>query len=295
MSKWYKKVGKAIGGTLISSLTGGLLGNDALGSGNPIGGEFGANFWDPLDLSGTTARKYQASQAEEERAWQEKMSNTAHQREMADLKAAGVNPIMTVNGGQGATSGTGASASGDTSNGAEQIASLLNAFSQIKNASTSAKATKSQADLNTAQEENVKNEIVNRNLNTAQNIAESNARISHINEQAKSEAIDNHINEMLGISRQDTGQTRQVAWLHHNNQTKNELNAQIKSQNRSNKALKTHMDQQTRVAKEEFDKRVMSKLTYKERLQYKAARDTVSGQNTKYKLARIAKQRGAFN
>lgn len=83
------------------------------------------------------AMDFSAEQAAKNRDWQQYMSNTAHQREVADLKAAGLNPILSAMGGQGAAVTSGATASGVTSAGAKgeadtsasaAIASLLGSF-----------------------------------------------------------------------------------------------------------------------------------------------------------------------
>lgn len=111
------------------------------------------------------AMAFNQQEAAKSRQWQEYMSNTAHQREVADLKAAGLNPVLSASGGNGAAVTSGATASGVTSTGASakadesisgMIASIFSSFlntqTQLEAANINARTQQAVADKYTAME-----------------------------------------------------------------------------------------------------------------------------------------------
>lgn len=74
---------------------------------------------------------WSAEQAQKQMDFQREMSNTAHQREVADLKAAGLNPVLSANSGASVPNG----ASGDTdTSAAANVGGILQQVLQAQSA-----------------------------------------------------------------------------------------------------------------------------------------------------------------
>ena len=105
------------------------------------------------------AMQFNAAEAQKNRDWQLMMSNTAHQREIKDLMAAGLNPVLSAMNGNGAAVTSGATASGVVGSGSKAdadtatsgaivnlLGSILSAQTSIENANVNARTQEAVAD-----------------------------------------------------------------------------------------------------------------------------------------------------
>lgn len=164
------------------------------------------------------AMAWSAAEAQRNRDWQERLSNNAHQREVQDLIAAGLNPILSAN--QGAYTGSGATGQGFSSNGAmgqvdttannamgQLYSTMLNTASQAAITQMYTDATKYQADLQyAASKAQTDASIFNNNNNI-----DAQKAINSMNRDSAIRQAQIHAGATMGAASMSAGATRYAA------------------------------------------------------------------------------------
>lgn len=143
-----------------------------------------------LDFVGGSMRnRSEAKESARNRSFQQQMSSTAYQRSMADMKAAGLNPIMAGKLGGASTPGGSKANFGNPTEGAA---------SKIQQAQlTKALVQKAQAEANSASQLAIQNKMDTDNLR-AQGLSPMQMKHTGLN-QATSMAVDGAVSTAKGL------------------------------------------------------------------------------------------------
>lgn len=122
------------------------------------------------------AMAFNASEAQKTRDWQERLANSAHQREIMDLMEAGLNPVLSIIGNNGSTTPSGATANAGSN--------LQGAKANVSSQAMEALITQ----MSKLYERQTQQELQNKQLETQMDIAK----------------MQNELQEFLGILSADT-------------------------------------------------------------------------------------------
>lgn len=111
---------------------------------DPWSGAIGAGIGAVASIfGGNKANKANAREARLNREFQDKLSRTAHQREVKDLRAAGLNPILSATGGSGASTPSGSQATQENiGKGVTSALALRSQNAEIDNIKSSTQLTR---------------------------------------------------------------------------------------------------------------------------------------------------------
>lgn len=88
-----------------------------------MGLDFGMNQFSNA-INSKRSYKYNLALQQQNQQWQEHMSSTAHQREVEDLRKAGLNPVLSANSGASYGAASGGGVSGGSNSGSDLLKSM---------------------------------------------------------------------------------------------------------------------------------------------------------------------------